>query len=120
MLADLIRGNIARDPDREELLDQPGRVNLNVTDAEVEIGMKFEDGLLHIGEPLAEPDLTFACESHVLMTLTGVPLRFGMPDQLTKEGRMVAGWLVNGTLNVKGLPRHLPLMIRLNRLFTVR
>lgn len=120
MLADLIRGNIARDPERERLLDEPGRVNVRVTDADIEIGMRFEDGLLAIGEPVPDPDLSFACEADVLMALTAVPLRFGMPDQMTKEGRTVAGWLVNGTLNVKGLPRHLPLMIRLNRLFTVR
>ena len=119
MLADLIRANIERDPAREKLLDESGTVNLAVTDAEVEVGMVFAGGTLSIGSPVPDPDLTFECESEVLMTLTHVPLRFGMPDQLTKEGRMVASWLLNGTLKVQGIPRHLPLMIRLQRLFTV-
>jgi len=120
MLADLIKGNLEREPERRALItDGPGTVNLRVTDADVEVGMLFTGEHLSIGSPLPDPDLAFACEADVLFALTNVPLRFGMPDQLTKEGRTVAGWLMNGTIDVKGLPRNLKLMIRLQRLFTV-
>ncbi len=119
MLADLVEGNLARDPARAELLEQPGRVNLTVHDVEITIGLRFGDGRLEIGEPLDEAELTFDMGSDELMAITAVPLRLGMPDQLTAEGRQVSKWLMNGTIKVKGLPMQLPLMIRLQRLFTV-
>jgi hypothetical protein len=119
MLTELVRGNLERDPSRVRLLEQPGFVNLSVTDAEVELGLQFGDGTLVIGAPHDEPELSFTCESEQLMSLTNVPLRFGMPDQMSPEGRQVSGWLMSGRIKVKGLPRYLPLMIRLQRLFTV-
>ena len=120
MLADLIKGNLERDPKRASLITgEPGRVNITVTDAEVQCGLLFTGRNLSIGSPLPDPDLSFTCASDVLMSLTNVPLRFGLPDQMTKEGRQVSTWLMNGTLKVVGLPKHLKLMIRLQRLFTV-
>lgn len=119
MLADLITANLERDPARARLLTEPGAVNITVTDAEVEVGLRFTGEHLSIGSALPDPDLWFTCDSDVLMALTNVPLRFGMPDQMTKPGREVSRWLMNGTLKVKGIPKHLPLMIRLQRLFTV-
>lgn len=119
MLAELIKGNLEREPERARLLTEPGKVNITVEDAEVEVGLLFTGAALSIGSALPDPDLWFRCDSDVLMALTNVPLRFGMPDQLTKPGRQVSQWLMNGTLKVKGIPRHLGLMIRLQRLFTV-
>jgi hypothetical protein len=119
MLADLVIGNLERDPARADLLAEPGSVNLTVSDVDITLGLLFGDGKLEITDPLDDPELTFDMDSERLMAITAVPLRFGMPDQLTKDGRQVSGWLLNGTIKVKGLPKQLPLMIRLQRLFTV-
>ena len=120
MLADLIRGNLASDPERTGLIvGHMGRVNLRVLDAGVDVGLRFTGSDLRIGLRNARADLTIACDAETLMELTNVPLRFGMPDTLTAKGRTVAGKLMNGTIKVKGLPRQLGLMIRLQRLFTV-
>lgn len=120
MLADLILGNLARDPGRAKLLaGNPATVNLHVTDAEVDVGLRFTGERLEIGEQHIEPDMTLTCDADTLMGMTNVPLRFGMPDQLTTAGRAIAAKMLNGELKVKGLPKQLPLMIRLQRLFTV-
>ena len=119
MLADLIRANMDAEPERARLLDEPGTVNLMVRDAEVTVGLRFTSGALVIGAPLGEVELSIDCTAETLMELTNVPLRFGMPDTLTPRGRAIAGKLLNGEIKVRGLPRHLPLMIRLQRLFTV-
>lgn len=119
MLADLVRGNLEREPERARLLADHGKVNITVEDAEVEVGLVFGGGMLSVGSPLPDADRGFRCDSDVLMSLTSVPLRFGMPDQLTKQGRQVSRWLMNRTLRVRGIPRHLKLMIRLQRLFNV-
>lgn len=120
MLGDLIRGNLLREPERERLVTEgKGRVNLRVVDAEVDVGLRFTGEQLRIGARSPRADLSLACDSETLMQLTNVPLRFGMPDQLTREGRAVTSKMLSGELKVRGLPRHLPLMIRLQRLFTV-
>jgi len=120
MLAELIKANLVAEPERERLLDgDPGGVNLIVPDAEVEVGLIFNGRGLEITEKLAHADLSITTDSDTLMELTNVPLRFGMPDTLTAQGRAIAGKLMRGDINVEGLPKHLKLMIRLQRLFTV-
>jgi len=120
MLGDLIQGNIDRHPERADLIrGHHGRANLIVEDAGVSCGLVFTGERLEIQSELEDAELTFRCPADVLMTLTHVPLRFGMPDQLSKAGREISTWMMNGTLKVTGIPRHLPLMIRLQRLFTV-
>lgn len=120
MLAELIRGNLAADPARARLIDGArGRVNLTVRDAEVRVGIRFDGRTVRVGAALPMADLTIATDAETLMELTSVPLRFGMPDSLTPKGRAIAGKMMRGDLRVEGLPRQLPLMIRLQRLFTV-
>lgn len=120
MLAELIKGNLAAEPERERLLDgDPGTVNLSVPDVDVEVGLVFTGSGLEIKPKLPSADLSIATDSDTLMELTNVPLRFGMPDTLTAKGRAIAGKLVRGDIKVEGLPKQLKLMIRLQRLFTV-
>lgn len=120
MLADLIRGNLERDQDRTRLIvGQAATVNLHVPDAEVDVGLTFTGSTLHIGPVVADPDMSITTDADTLMSMTNVPLRFGMPDQLTPAGRAMAAKLLNGEVKVKGLPKQLPLMIRLQKLFTV-
>jgi len=120
MLADLIRGNLEAEPARASLLEgHPATVNLHVHDAEVGVGLEFTGSAIRIGSVVEKADMTIATDAESLMELTNVPLRFGMPDQLTAKGRVVAGKLLRGEIKVEGLPKQLMLMIRLQRLFTV-
>ena len=120
MLVDLIRGNIEAHPDRTTLIvGHPATVNLHVHDVEVDVGLTFSGVDLRIGAALQDVDMSITTDADTLMSMTNVPLRFGMPDQLTAAGRSMAGKLLNGEVKVTGLPKQLPLMIRLQRLFTV-
>ena len=121
MLAELVRGNLAAHPERSKHLDgASGKVNVRVTDADVEVGLLFTGGELSIGSGLPDADLVIECASETLLALSNVPLRFGMPDTLTAEGRRVAGMLLSGELKIKGIPRHLKLLTRVQQLFSVR
>ena len=53
------------------------------------------------------------------MALTSVPLRFGLPDATTAEGRAVVLKMLRGELRVKGMVAHPILLGRLNRLLSV-
>ena len=51
--------------------------------------------------------------------LSSVPLRFGLPDSMTKEGREVNRKLFTGKLKVKGMALHLGTLTRFNKLLSV-
>jgi hypothetical protein len=52
--------------------------------------------------------------------MSSVPLRFGIPDPTTKEGREVNRKVITRQLRVKGLLRHPRKLARLNKLMAVR
>jgi hypothetical protein len=121
MLADLVRGNLAADPGRARLLaGARGRVNVRVPDAEVAVGLEFQDGALHVRpRPLPDARLDITTDAETLMGLSTVPLRLGMPDLARPEGRAVLGKMLRGELRVRGMLRGLPLLARLQRLLSV-
>ena len=120
MIADLVRSNIASDPSREQLVHGvAGRINIHATDAESEIGMLFTGSSLRIGPALPSPDLEVICDSATLMELANVRLRFGRPDPMTTEGRVILGKMFHKQLVVRGMIGHPKLLTRLQKLFTV-
>jgi hypothetical protein len=58
-------------------------------------------------------------DSNTLISLSTVPLRFGLPDATRPEGREVMRKLVRRELRVKGLVRHPAKLARLNKLLAV-
>lgn len=121
MLADLVRANIEADPSRARLLHGvSGRVNVRARDADVEVGMEFRGGQLHIrSSPFPDAKLTIDCDADTLMGMSTVPLRFGMPDVAQSDGRTVVKKMLRGDLKVRGMIRGMPLMIRLQKLLSV-
>ena len=121
MLADLVRANIEADPSRARLLHGvSGKVNVRARDAEVEVGMEFRGGQLHVrSAPFTDAKLAIDCDADTLMGMSSVPLRFGMPDVAQAEGRIVVKKMFRGDLKVRGILRGMPLMIRLQKLLSV-
>ena len=121
MLADLVRGNLEADPSRSSLLQGiSGTVNVRARDADVEVGMEFRDGKLHVrATPFTNPRLAIETDAETLMGMSTVPLRFGMPDTMHADGRAVVGKMLRGRLKVRGMMRGMPLMVRLQKLLSV-
>jgi hypothetical protein len=120
MIAGIIRGNIASRPARAKLLDGViGRVNIRANDADVEIGMLFTGHQLSIGSPFPEPDIAVVADAETLLALSTVPLRFGRPDPMTPEGRVIIGKMARGDLVVRGQLVHPKLLTRLQKLLSV-
>jgi hypothetical protein len=120
MIADLVRSNIEKEPARADLVSGvAGRININATDAESEIGMLFTGSELRVGPALPAPDLEVVCDSGTLMELANVRLRFGRPDPMTPEGRAILTKMVRKQLVVRGMMVHPKLLTRLQKLFTV-
>jgi hypothetical protein len=121
MLAELVRANLARDPARTSLLRAPiARVNVRAEDADAAVGIVFGAGAFRVHpDPIRSPDLEVATDGETLMALTSAPLRFGLPDVGTPEGRAILGKMVRRELRVRGMLAHLPVLVRLNKLLTV-
>ena len=120
MIADLVRSNIERDPARADLVNGvAGRVNIDATDVDSEIGMLFTGSAVRIGPALPSPDITVVCDSQTLMELASVQLRFGRPDPLTPEGRAIIAKMLKKDLVVHGMMAHPKLLTRMQKLFTV-
>jgi hypothetical protein len=117
MIGGLIAGNLATHPER--VVPQRGRINIIATDAGASCGVRFDAGYVTVGGPLPDPDLEISTTSDRLMGLTSVPLRFGLPDTLTREGRAVVGAIASRKLRVCGMLAHVGLLSRLNRLLAI-
>ena len=48
-----------------------------------------------------------------------MPLKFGLPDNFTHDGRVVTGSLLKGRIKVRGMTRHVARLARLNKLLSV-
>ena len=120
MLGGLIEGNLSHHPERERLL-QRAVVGITAPDAGVSVTIQIAPGRVALWNGLhGRPDLHVRAESDTLIELSSVPLRFGLPDPASEEGREVTRKLLKGEIEVRGMYTNLGRLSRLNRLLSVR
>ncbi len=120
MIGGLIQGNLDAHPDRAALLSSPATYAIVAPDVDVAVSIRLQGGSVTVRNGLVgRTDIVITADSDMLLGLSSVPLRFGLPDATTKEGREVTGKLFNGQLKVKGLLMHPLKLARLNRLLSV-
>lgn len=120
MLGGLIEANLRTHPEREALLGKRSTYSITAPDAGVTVTIGLAPGTVSIRNgPVGTPDVRIETNSENLIGLSAVPLRFGLPDAMTKEGREVNRKLLKGELKVKGLLLHPGKLARLNKLLTV-
>jgi hypothetical protein len=119
MIGGLIEGNLAAHPERQALL-KPAVIAITAPDAEVSITLQIAPGRVAVSNGVrGKPDLRVTAPSDTLIELSSVPLRFGLPDNMTKGGREVTGKLMKGKIKVKGIARAPAKLARLNKLLSV-
>ncbi len=124
-LAELVGGlceaNLQRHPERRALL-RSGVVELTAIDAGVSVTLRLEQGLVTVESGSAEPraDVRVRADSGTLIQLSAAPLRLGLPDVATREGRAVIRKLLRRELRVRGMLRHPLVLARLTRLLSAR
>lgn len=121
MLGGLIEANLAQHPSRESLL-RPTVVGITAPDAGVSVTIRMRPGRVRIWNGLPPPGRQFLhvrADSTELIGLSAVPLRFGMPDARTNEGRDATRKLLRGDIKVRGMFRNVGALARLNRLLSV-
>ena len=121
MLGGLIQANLEQHPERAALLRKPAVIAINAPDADVSVSIMLLPSKVTVrnGRPSRAAQLDVTTDSATLIELSSVPLRFGLPDSMTKEGREVNRKLFTGKLKVKGMALHLRTLTRFNKLLSV-
>ena len=119
MVAELIEQNLARVPARRALL-RPSVVVLNAPDADITVFLRIAPGEVRVGDgDVPDAHLRVRADSRRLLDLTTSPLRFGLPDLRSHEGRAIVGDLLARRLRIGGLARHPLRLARLTELLSV-
>lgn len=121
MLGGLLRANLEADPSKAGMVRRTtGTVGIVVSDTGEEVRLHFAEGQLWVTDgPAGVADLRLVGTADVLMGLSTVPLRFGVPDLLSSTGRSLTGRWATGGLQVHGLPRATSLLRTLLQLLSV-
>jgi len=120
MLGGLLEGNLTAHPDRERFLSSVATYGLKAPDVGVEVSIRLAPGKITVRNGIVgKPEVVVETDAETLVGLSSVPLRLGLPDISTKEGREVNQKLLKGQLKVKGLFLHPGKLARLNKLLTV-
>jgi hypothetical protein len=119
MLGQMIEQNLERDPGRRRLL-RPALVSIRVPDADVSASLRIRPGAVDVRRGL-DPDsqVVIRADADRVLALTAVPLRFGFPDVVRREGRAIVRDLLQGRIRVRGLVRHPVRVARLSMLLSV-
>ncbi|MGI8615505.1 MAG: hypothetical protein ACR2L4_01810 [Actinomycetota bacterium] len=119
MVAELIEQNLARDPARRGLL-RPSVVVLDASDADVTVFVRIALEEVRVGDGnVPDAHLSIRAPSARLLDLTTAPLRFGLPDVRSREGRAIVGDILGRRLRIRGLLRHPLRLARLTKLLSV-
>jgi hypothetical protein len=120
MIGALIEGNVAAHPELVNRLTRPATYAIVAPDVDVAVSIRLARGTVTVRNGVVgRPDVKVTADSETLMGLSSVPLKFGLPDVMTKAGREINRKLLGGKLKVKGLLLHPVKLGRLNKLLSV-
>jgi len=120
MLGGIVQANLAAHPERESLLTPVTSYSIRAEDIDVAVSIRFSPGRVQVRNGVVgRPTVRVESDSTTLVGLSGVPLRFGLPDAMTKEGRAVLGAVAKRRLRVRGLVTRPRALGRLNKLLSV-
>ncbi len=120
MLQDLLSQNLEQNPHKSKDFEKLNiDIGLVVPDAEVELTMEFKDGLtIHEGIK-GKPKLLITSEADIIMALSNLKIKGGMPYYFDKTGREVLKAMLTRRLKVKGMILHFGSLIRMSRVMSV-
>jgi hypothetical protein len=115
----LVQQNLRRDPTRR--LQSGDVISIEAVDAGVAVSIRSSEGRIVVVDG-RDPDarVVIGASSTKLLELAGAPLRFGLPDAFSHDGRALIGDLLTKRIRVRGLIRHLGTVRRLTMLLSAR
>lgn len=122
MLRDLLSQNIEQNPHKlSDFRKLRLRIGLRVTDAGIDLTLDFQGGALTIHPGIqARPQLLIMSEADMVMALSNVKIRWGLPYYFDQPGKEVLEAIRSGRIRIKGMIRHFVGLVRLSRIMSVR
>jgi hypothetical protein len=121
MVGGLIEANLRQHPERRSLL-RPAVVELVAADAGVSARIALSPGKVSISNGSSGPDrhrVRVVADSDGLLLLSSAPLRLGLPDPMSSDGRGVLAKVLRRKIRISGLVAHPLTVARFARLLSV-
>jgi hypothetical protein len=121
MVGGLIEANLRQHPERRSLL-RPAVVELVAVDAGVSVRIALSPGQVSVSNGSSgpgRPRVRVVADSEGLLLLSSAPLRFGLPDPMSSDGRAVLAKMLRREIGISGLVAHLLTVARFARLLSV-
>jgi hypothetical protein len=121
MVGGLIEANLRQHPERRSVL-RPTVVELVAVDAGVSIRIALSPGQVSVSNGSSgqgRPRVRVVADSEGLLLLSSAPLRFGLPDPMSSDGRRVLANVLRRQIRISGLVAHPLTVARFARLLSV-
>jgi hypothetical protein len=121
MVGGLIEANLRQHPERRSLL-RPAVVELVAIDAGVSVRIALSPGQVSIFNGSSQsdrPQMRVVADSDGLLLLSSAPLRFGLPDPMSSDGRAVLAKVLRRQIRISGLFAQPLTVARFARLLSV-
>ena len=121
MLADLIRQNIEKRPDKIKPFESlDAKVLIEIPDIQTLAGLQFHRGKLTLSKDLSgKPDLHILTDSTTILDLSLLKIKFGLPYFFDKNGFKILKKILTGQIIIKGLLKNFSVLINLTKVISV-
>ena len=121
MLADLIRQNIEKRPDKIKPFESlEAKVLIEIPDIQISAGLEFHRGKLTLSEDLSgKPDLHILTDSTTILDLSLLKIKLGLPYFFDKNGFKILKKILCGEIIIRGLLKNFSILINLTKVISI-
>jgi len=121
MLADLIRQNIEKSPDKIKPFESlDAKVLIEIPDIQTSAGLEFHRGKLTLSKDLSgKPDLHILTDSATILDLSLLKIKLGLPYFFDTNGFKILKKILSGEIIIKGLFKNFPVLINLTKVISI-
>jgi hypothetical protein len=121
MLADLIRQNIEKRPDKITPFESlEAKVLIEIPDIQTSAGLEFHRGKLTLSKDLSgKPDLHILTDSTSILDLSLLKIKLGLPYFFDKNGLKILNKILGGEIVIKGLFKNFSALINLTKVISI-
>jgi len=121
MLADLVRQNVEKRPDKIKPFESlDAKVLIELPDIQTSAGLEFHRGKLTLSKDLSgKPDLHILTDSITILDLSLLKVKLGLPYFFDKNGFKILKKILGGEIVIKGLFKNLPVLINLTKVISI-
>ena len=121
MLADLIRQNIEKRPEKIKPFESlEAKVLIEIPDIQTSAGLEFHRGKLTLSKDLSsKPDLRILTDSTTILDLSLLKIKLGLPYFFDKNGFKILKKILSGVIMIKGLLKNFSVLINLTKVISI-